>query len=75
MLKNRIVVTAIILCLAGSSVSQAAPLRWIPGPDVLVKLVLWWGGAPAVTHPTRSPRSHPKSGCGIDPNGGPACGG
>jgi hypothetical protein len=75
MLNKRIVATAVVLCLSTSSVSHATPLAWLPSPEVLVKLALWWDGLPVVRHPARSTRSRSKVGCGIDPNGNPLCGG
>ena len=75
MLNKGIVATAVVLCLSTSSVSHATPLAWLPGPEVMVKLALWWDGLPGVRHPVRSARSHAKAGCGADPNGTPLCGG
>ncbi|HTG35867.1 MAG TPA: hypothetical protein VLB76_23320 [Thermoanaerobaculia bacterium] len=72
MLKKKIVVTAITLCLSIPSLSQALPLSWIPGPGALVKLAQLWDRLPGV-HPARTARSHQKQGCGMDPNGVPLC--
>ena len=73
MLKKKIVVTAITLCLSIPSISQAVPLSWIPGPGALVKLAQLWDRLPGV-HPAHSARSHQKQGCGMDPNGAQLCG-
>jgi hypothetical protein len=74
MLKKKIVVTAIAVCLSVPSLSQASPLSWIPGPDALVNLARLWERLPGV-HPARPvARSHQKQGCGMDPNGAPLCG-
>jgi hypothetical protein len=72
MLKKKIVVTAITVCLSIPSISQASPLSWIPGPGALVKLVQLWDRLPGV-HTARPARSHQKQGCGMDPNGAPLC--
>ena len=73
MLKKRIVVSAIAICLSIPSISQASPLSWISGPGALVKLAQLWDQLPGV-HPAHSARSHQKQGCGMDPNGAPLCG-
>jgi hypothetical protein len=74
MLKKRIVVAAIALCLAVPCASQAAPLTWTPGAGVLVKLTRLLERLPGVHH-ARPARSR-KQGCGMDPNGVPLpCGG
>jgi hypothetical protein len=73
MLKKKIFVIAIAVCLSIPSISQASPLSWIPGPGVLVKLAQLWDRLPGV-HPARPARSHQKQGCGMDPNGSPLCG-
>jgi hypothetical protein len=70
MLKKKIVVTAIALCLSIPSLSQASPLVWIPGPGALVKLAQLWDRLPGV-HAAR-PAAR-KQGCGMDPNGVPLC--
>jgi hypothetical protein len=72
MLKKKIVVIAITLCLSIPSISQAVSLSWIPGPDALVKLAQLWNRLPGA-HPAPSARSHQKQGCGMDPNGVPLC--
>jgi hypothetical protein len=73
MLKKKIVVTAIVVCLSVPSLSQASPLSWISGPGALVKLAQLWDRLPGV-HPARPARRHQKQGCGMDPNGVPLCG-
>jgi len=75
MLKKKIVVTAITLCLSIPSISQAVPLSWIPGPGTLIKLAQLWDRLPGAQHRARPARSL-KQGCGMDPNGVPLpCGG
>ena len=77
MLKKRIVVSAIAICLSIPSISQASPLSWIQGPGALVKLAQLWSRLPGA-HPARparpAARSPQKQGCGMDPNGAPLCG-
>ena len=73
MLKKKIVVTAIAVCLSIPSLSQASPLSWISGPGALVKLAQFWDRLPGV-HPAHSARGHQKQGCGMDPNGAQLCG-
>ncbi len=74
MLKKRIVVAAIALCLAIPCASQATPLTWMPGADALAKLTRLLERLPGVHH-ARPARSQ-KQGCGMDPNGVPlVCGG
>jgi len=75
MLKKKIVVTAIAVCLSVPSLSQASPLSWISGPGALTKLTQLWERLQHA-HPARpAARSHQKQGCGMDPNGVPLCGG
>jgi hypothetical protein len=74
MLKKKIVVTAMAVCLSIPSISQASPLSWISAPEVVTKLARLWERLPGV-RPARSVRSHSKQGCGMDPNGAPLCGG
>lgn len=74
MLKKRIVVAAIAVCLSIPSISQATPLIPMPGAAVLVKLTRLLERLPGVRH-ARPARSQ-KQGCGMDPNGVPlTCGG
>ena len=76
MLRKRIVAGTIAFCfslvlLPGRS--QAMPLGWMPGTDVVVKLAQWWDLVPGLRHtarPGKGPGLPTKSGCGIDPNGG-----
>jgi hypothetical protein len=75
MLKKRIVVTAITLCLSIPGLSQATPLSRMPGTDVLAKLTRLLDRLPGAHH-ARPARSLAKQGCGMDPNGVPLpCGG
>jgi hypothetical protein len=76
MLKKRIVVATIALALSCSSLTQAMPLTWTPGPAVLSELARWWDLLPAVqpTPVARSARDAQKNGCGWDPNGLMLCG-
>ncbi|HEY0510619.1 MAG TPA: hypothetical protein VGH73_01860 [Thermoanaerobaculia bacterium] len=81
MLKKRIVIATTALSLSlllNAGISQATPLSWAPAPNVLEKLAQWWDLLPG-THPAARPARHKgtqtKNGCGIDPNGGPLCGG
>jgi hypothetical protein len=75
MLKKKIVVSAIAICLSIPSLSQASPLSWISGPGALVKLARLWERLPGAQHRAR-PARNLKQGCGMDPNGVPlTCGG
>jgi hypothetical protein len=73
MLKKKIVVSAIAVCLSVPSISQASPLSWTPGPGALVKLTQLWERLQGM-HPAQPARSHQKQGCGMDPNGAQICG-
>lgn len=72
MLKNRIAVTAIVLGLSVPGLSQASPLSWMPGLNVVEKLTRVWDLLQRA-HPAQPARNLRKSGCGMDPNGAP-CG-
>jgi hypothetical protein len=82
MLKKRIVVSAIILCLFtlfSPCLSQAMPLSWLPGPDAIAKLAQGWDLLTGLRHaPAARPAGRQglqvKNGCGIDPQGQPLCG-
>ena len=73
MLKKKIVVTAITLCLSIPSISQAVPLSWIPGPGALVRLARIWDRLQDAHTARPAARSHQKQGCGMDPNGSQLC--
>jgi hypothetical protein len=82
MLKNRIVVMALLLTLLAAfapAPSQAAPWGWTAasGPaaaGLFVKIERWWNRLlTGQERPAPAPTQH-KNGCGIDPNGQPLCG-
>jgi hypothetical protein len=77
MLKKKVVVFAMAVCLSVPSLSQASSLSWMPGPGALTKLTQLWErlqhAHPA--RPAKPARSHQKQGCGMDPNGVTVCGG
>jgi hypothetical protein len=76
MLKKKIVVATIMLGISLPSLSNAVPLSWAPGPDVIAKLSRLWDLLPGKHAPsTRPARQARKNGCGMDPNGAPLCGG
>lgn len=78
MLKKKIVVAAIAVCLSVPSLSQASPLSWMPGPGALTKLTQLWERLQHA-HPARPAKparsQQQKQGCGMDPNGATVCGG
>lgn len=73
MLKKRIVVTAIAFSLCLPGLSSAAPLSWVPRPDLLTSLSRLWDLLPGAHHGTPAPaaRDHRKNGAGMDPTGAP----
>jgi hypothetical protein len=73
MLKKRIVVTTIALGLCLPGLSSAAPLSWVPRPDLLASLSRLWDLLPGTHHGTAAPSAHDhrKNGAGMDPTGGP----
>ena len=80
MLKNRIVVMALLLTLLAAfapAPSQAAPWGWTAasGPaaaGLFVKIERWWNRL--LNGQERPAPEQRKNGCGIDPNGQPLCG-
>ncbi|MEA2195821.1 MAG: hypothetical protein QOG42_2535 [Solirubrobacteraceae bacterium] len=80
MLNKRIAVPAIALGLSmllGPSLSQAMPVSWVPGPDVVASLAQGWDLLTGLRHtPARPARRQGlwKNGAGIDPQGQPVPG-
>jgi len=83
MLKKRIVVPAMIVCsclLFAPCPSQASPLSWAPGVDVIASFARLLDLLPGLGHPAPAAKPHShrevpvKQGCGIDPNGVTVCG-
>ena len=78
MLKKRIFVPAIVLGLAfllDPGPSQAMPLSWVPGPDVMARLAQGWDLLTGLRHTPPARPAHrqglQKNGAGIDPQGDP----
>jgi hypothetical protein len=71
MLKKRIVVATMTLGLCLPGLSSAAPLSWVPRPDLLAGLSRLWDLLPGAHHGTAAPsaRDHRKNGPGMDPEG------
>jgi hypothetical protein len=74
MLKKRIVIATMTLGLCLPGLSSAAPLSWVPRPDLLAGLSRLWDLLPGAHHGTvaASARDHRKNGAGMDPTGAPA---
>jgi len=80
MLKKRTAISAMIVCgslLLAPGLSQASPLSWTPGADVVAKVMRLWNLVPGLGHAARTtkPAVPAKNGVGIDPCGTtqPAC--
>jgi hypothetical protein len=73
MLKKRIVISAMTLGLCLPALSSAAPLSWVPQPDLLAGFSRLWDLLPGAHHGTAAApaRDHRKNGPGMDPTGAP----
>lgn len=73
MLKKRPSIPAMIVCgslLLAPGLSQASPLSWTPGADLLAKVMRLWNLSPVPGHPAHAAKPAPvKNGVGIDPCG------
>lgn len=74
MLKKKTAVPAMIVCgslLLAPAMSQASPLSWTPGADVMAKVMRLWNLVPGLGHAARAtkPAVPVKNGVGIDPCG------
>jgi hypothetical protein len=73
MLKKRTAISAMFFCgtlLLAPGLSQASPLSWMQGVDVLAKMTRLWTLLPGVGHTAVKPAAPVKNGVGIDPQGG-----
>ena len=73
MLKKRTVISAMIFCgtlVLAPGLSQASPLSWVQGVDVLAKVTRLWTLLPGLGHTVAKPAVPVKHGVGIDPQGG-----
>ena len=73
MLKKRTAIPAVIFCgtlVLAPGLSQASPLSWMQGVDVLAKMTRLWTLFPSLGHTAAKPAIPVKNGVGIDPQGG-----
>jgi hypothetical protein len=78
MLKKKIAIPAMIVCgslLLAPGLSQATPLSWTPGADVVAKVMRLWNLVPGHAARAGKPAPQAKNGVGIDPCGAtqPVC--
>ena len=73
MLKKRTAISAMIFCgtlVLAPGLSQASPLSWVQGVNVLAKVTRLWTLLPGLGHTATKPATPMKNGVGIDPQGG-----
>jgi len=73
MLKKRTAIPAIFAgsLLLAPGLSQASPLSWMQGVDVVAKMTRLWTLFPGLGHTATKPAAPVKNGVGIDPQGQP----
>jgi hypothetical protein len=72
MLKKKTAIPAMIVCgslLLAPGLSQASPLSWTPGADIVAKMMRLWNLVPGHAARPGKPAPQAKNGVGIDPCG------